>query len=308
MYKGFETLKAKATKRRIGSNSSWADEKVLMPGCRLSYPRWVAYTIGAVLLGLLAFSSLLFRQRPPLVAGLAAAIVFLTLMWRKDSSLALRSRLPNKGWKSQIQPEMRENLSPEEFNAMRFELKGLDDGSTDEHRVPWVSRYSRVAFFHIRVLIFLAGLCLVGALRFPYYTDQGSGADLPHTYHLTWIWVAACPLLLFAAWLTYLEWDYRRIMLDDRHLYLLRENPAWMPWIPGKNDPIPLSYIWSADPRDSWWGKHWGHGTVELTILVDYSERRRIRLRRVPRHRDFCNVINDMTGGGAPTMAGGMMR
>jgi hypothetical protein len=303
MFTRFTKARSKHPKR------NWADEKEILPGCRDAYPAWVTIALGTSLLLAVFFAAVYFRMRPVAVLILAALCVFVAFLWRIDSNAELRRRLPSKGWKSKIKPDKLEFLTPEEFNSgMRFELTGDDDDDLENHRVRRASRRSRDQLFFSRILRGLAPLCLVGAVVFPHWAVNGSGAELPQEYNLVPWWVAACPLLLLMSWWMHLDWDYNRLMLDDSIFYVLRENPAWMPWVPGKNDQYSIMSIQMADPVYNWWGKRWGHATVDIYFVYGYTNRTKLRLRRVPNALAWCQAINTMVGGGMPMMGMGYMR
>jgi hypothetical protein len=240
------------------------------------------------------FASLELLLRPvAIIIGEVAVICFAALWWFFSND-TLKQRIPPPGWKSQIAPDRLENLTIEEFDGMRFELKGDDEDAIEDHRVRWATRYSKDVKFLSWVLVFLVIPCALGAVFVPSFTTAGSGAELPQTHNIRVLWIIAIPVLLLTSWLIRLGWNYSRLMLDESQLYLLKENPAWLPLHPGKNDIIPLYEILDADPVDTTWGKIWGHGTVILSRQKGYDKPKYIRLRRVPRHRDFINVINAM--------------
>jgi hypothetical protein len=300
-------LKRVTSRRSNRRKKNWADEKVVLPGCRVAYPWWITVALGVSLLVILFFAAAYFHMRPITVLILSVLCVFVAFLWRLDSNAELRRRLPTKGWKSEIEPDKQELLTPEEFNSgMRFELTGDDDDDLENHRVRMASRRSRDQLFFARILLGLAPLCLVGALVCPHWTVNGSGGELPQVYNLVPGWVALCPALLLSSWWMHLDWDYNRLMLDDSIFYVLRENPAWLPWLPGKNDQYPIVSIQMADPVYTWWGKRWGHATVDVYFVYGYTNRTKLRLRRVPNALAWCNAINTMVGGGGMPMVGGM--
>jgi hypothetical protein len=296
-------LKIKSKRKRANFNRT---PKVVLAGCRESYPRWVSCLLLAALLLTLLFVSVGYHLRYRAFVGMGALALVFVGLWHKDSNGTLRERLPPAGWKAKITPDRLELLTLEEFNSMRFELNGADDDDIENHRVRWASRYSRDKIFLSWIMALLAPLCLVGAFVVPHVTVQGSAAELPHSYNLVWAWIVAALLLLVASLLMRLDWKYSRLLLDQGTLYLLKENPAWLPWTPGKNDVILVTSIWSADPVDQRWGKYWNHGTVILTYLKGYGAPRQKILRRVPWHRDFCNIVNSVAADNGG-MARGMM-
>jgi hypothetical protein len=276
-------------------------EKVHVPQYRTSYPGWVAIVLGAVLTVCWLFASIELLLRPvTIIVGEVAVICLAALLWFFSND-TLKQRKPPTGWKSQIMPERLGHMSIEEFDGMRFELKGDDVDRIEEHRVRWATRYSKDLKFLSWVLVFMVVPCACGVAFMPRFTVAGSGAELPQTHNIRELWIIAIPALLMAAWLVRLGWNYSRLMLDESQLYLLRENPAWLPLTPGQHDVIPLYEILDADAEDTIWGKIWGHGTVVLACQKGYGNLRYVRLRRVPRHREFSNAINAMR------QKGGMM-
>jgi hypothetical protein len=275
------------------------------PHCRASYPVWVAYLLAVLMLAVLAYAYTRYPLRGEVEALLAPLALGIVWLWRHDSNKTLRERLPPQGWKSEIEPSKLVNLSPKEFDGMRFELSGDEDDDIEDHKILWAGRYSRDVFLWIRTLVVLGLLAPLGAVFLSHMVIPGGAGELPQTYDLVLFWLLLSPLCLLTAGVLRLDWDYGRLMVDQDYLYELKENPAWLPWIPGKNNPIRMSSVWSADPIDNGWGKRWGHGTVVLTVVTGYN-RDTITLERIPRHRDFCNAVNGMIteSGRSP---GGMM-
>jgi hypothetical protein len=269
-------------------------EQAHIPQCRSSYSMWATVVLGMILTGCWLYASFELLLRPVTMIVGEVVVIILAALWRYMSNDTLKQRIPPPGWKSQIMPEKLENLSIEEFDGMRFELKGDDVDPIEDHRVRWATRYSKDLKFLSWVFVFMAVACPFGAALVPSYTTSGSGAELPQTYNLRELWIIAIPVLLFAAWLIRLNWNYSRQMLDESQLYLLKENPAWLPLLPGKNDVIPLYEISSADPVDTAWGKFWGHGTVVLFCQQGLSHVQKKTYRRVPKHREYVNAINAM--------------
>jgi hypothetical protein len=269
-------------------------EKVHIPECRSSYPLWWALVLGTILTVCWLFASVGLLLRPVAIIVGEVAVICFAALWRYFSNKTLQNRIPPPGWKSHIMPGRLENLTLEEFDGMRFVLKGDDEDDIEEHRVRWVMRYSKDRLFLSWVLVVLAPLCVVGHFVFPTITTSGSGAELPQIHNLREIWIIAAPVLLFAAWIIRLGWNYERQMLDESQLYFLRPNPAWLPLLPGKNDIIPLFEILKADPVDTGWGQFWGHGTVELFYQQGYGNVQKKTLRRVPNHHGYCNAVNAM--------------
>jgi hypothetical protein len=279
-----------------------------VPQYRLSYSRWAACILGAFLLLVALFTGAVLALGPLGYLLLAALAVGAAVLWHFDSKKKLLSRVPPPGWKSVIKPDKLVHMEPEDFDElMRFELKGDEDDELENHRVRWASRYSRDVIFLSWCLVALAVGCIVCAVLFPYVTISWNEMELPHTYYLVPWLVLAAPVVLVRVVVNRFDWHYRVLMLDDTHLYLLKENPAWLPWSRGQNDPIPLSSIWSADPVDTYWGERWGHGTVVLTYQLGYGNMRTKVLERVPNHRAFCDAINSMRGGGMPFVGMGTM-
>jgi hypothetical protein len=267
-------------------------EKAHVPEYRSSYSLWAAVVLGAILTVCWLFASLELLLRPVAIIIGEVAVICFAVLWRFFSNDTLKKRIPTRGWKSQIMPDRLENLTIEEFDGMRFELKGDDEDAIEDHRVRWATRYSKDVKFLSWVLVFLAIPCTLGAVFVPSFTTAGSGAELPQTHNIRELWIIAIPVLLITAWLIRLGWNYGRLMLDESQLYLLKENPAWLPLLPGINDVIPLYEILSADPVDTVWGQFWGHGTVVLRYQEGYGNTKKKTLRRIPKHREFCNAIN----------------
>jgi hypothetical protein len=262
------------------------------PDYHESYSKWCAVVIGCVLIAAAEYVVWRLSLSVAWAVSLAALAIGGAALWRHDSNRELQNRIPPDGWKSVIKPDKLVNMELSDFDElMRFELKGDDDDDLEDHRVPWASRYSRDVIFISWGLLALAAGCLVAALVFPSVTVSWNDAELPQTYNLVPYWLIAIPVLLIVVWGIRFDWHYRRLMFDESQLYILKENPAWLPWTPGQNDPIPLALILSADPVDTEWGKRWGHGTVLLRYQLGFRTYKK-RLRRVPAHRTFCNKLN----------------
>jgi hypothetical protein len=269
------------------------------PKCRESYPSWVPWFVWALLGGITSYVCVkyfLFTAFATLVAaGLIAVVVSL---WWSDTQRVLKRRLPPSGWKSQIMPEKLVYMTLENFDGMRFEFEGEDEDELENHRVRWVTRFSKDILILVWLCSAAAPLCLVGAVLLPTITTPGTGGELSQEHHVVWVWVALALALAFMAFFTRLEWDYKRLMLTDKYLYCLKENPAWLPWFSGKNDPFSMDYVIKADPIDSHlWGNRWGHGTVKITIQEGLGNLQYLYFRRVPNHREFCNALNGMVVG-----------
>jgi hypothetical protein len=267
-----------------------------VPQYRLSYPGWVTIVLGSVLATVALYVAHLLLLSPLAQLILVLAAVGLAFLWRSDSNRTLRGRVPPPGWKQVIKPDNLEKMEPADFDElMRFELQGDDDDDVENHRVRWASRYSDDVIFISKLLLVLAFLCLLGAAFVRHITVTVSSTELPQTYRLTFWWLLASAVLSAIVVAIRFDWHYRRLMFDESQLYILKENPAWLPWNLGQNDPILLMDIISADPVDTGWGKRWGHGTV----ILKYQDGLgggvlRKRLRRVPKHRTFCNALNGM--------------
>lgn len=277
-------------------------EEAAFPHLRRAYPNWVTYLLAILLLGTWLYISHLLSSKIWIVVLGSAIIVGLVALWRLGSNSTLKARLPPPGWKSEIEPAELRYLTPEQFDGMRFELSGSNKDDLDEHESPWAMRYSRDEFLWIGVLVLLAFLSLAGIFLVPHATVGGGGAELPQEVNLVWLWVILPPLCLLLAWLTYLIWDYKRLMFDEHFIYDLLENPAWIPFAKGKKDLIPMSNVWSADPEDTSWGKVWGHGTVVVTYQEGMGNTRQKKFRGVPRHREVCDAINGLKGGSGEGM------
>jgi hypothetical protein len=264
-----------------------------VPQVRTTYSLWLLFAVWALPSVLLVYFSIKYdlRMAPALIAE--TVVTGIVAFWWHDMLRTLRERVPPPGWKSEIKPERLVYMSDAEFDAMRFELISDENDGLEEHRVLWASKYSKVAMLWVRLLIVLACICPVG-MAFVKRVNVSSGSGLPHEVNIVWLWPLLSVLLLLAAYLVNLDWNYKRLMVDDVMIYALKENPPWMPWLPGKNDVQRLEYVYSADPIDTGWGKRWGHGTVALTIQTGMDQKT-IYLRRVPRHRHFCNAVNAMT-------------
>jgi hypothetical protein len=266
------------------------DERI--PRVRTTFPLWLLLAVWAVPSVTLFYFSHKYSVRP--LAALIAEVIIVGIVgiWWHDTIRTLRDRVPPAGWKSVIMPEKLANMSLSDFDNMRFELSGDNDDALEEHKVAWASRYSRVAKLWVRILIGLAVICPVGML-FVKSLDIGLGNGLPHKVNIIWVWPLLSALCIVAAYFVNLDWNYKRLMVDDLQIYDLKENPAWMPWVRGRNNVLRLEYVFAADPIDTSWGKRWGHGTVALTIQRGMDQQT-IHLQKVPRHRDFCNTVNAM--------------
>jgi hypothetical protein len=280
------------------------------PEYTLAYPPIVALALGAVLLAIAFFASRQLALRPVTSLVLMAGAIAATALWRYDSNKELRRHVPAPGWKSVIKPDELVNMELSFFDTMmRFRLKGDKRDGVENHRVPWASRYSRDVIHISRILALAAIACLVGALVFRHMTITWSSDQLPQTYNLMPAGLIICVALLLIVGMMRFHWRYRALMLDETFLYFLFEMPAWLPWSTGQRDPIRLTLILSADPQDTSWGKRNGHGTVILTY--QWGIRTIVkRLRRVPKHHEFCDTINSVReqgGMGIPYGGMGMM-
>lgn len=261
------------------------------PQYRESYPIILLLAVGTVLSAIVLVACFSYRPLKPVWYIPEGATIGVVLLWWRGTQRTLRERRPPPDWRSQVIPRKLVYMSLEVFDTMRFELPEADEESATEPRVYWASRYSRVTLFWMRVLLVAACFCPVGAALWPKATFS-IGDQLEKGHSLIWLWAMALVTLVAAASFLHYLWDYSRIMVDDAYFYDLRENPAWLPWLPGKNNPIPMELISRADPEDDGWGKFWGHGTVILTT-IGYGASDTYRFRNVPRHRELCNVVNN---------------
>jgi hypothetical protein len=279
-------------------------EEIPFPHLRRTYPVGVTCLLGGMLLAMWLYICHVFTPRPWVVCVGAGIAIGVAMFWRHDSNRTHRDRLPPEGWKSEVEPAILVNLSEEEFDGMRFELSGNNNDDLEDHEPPTASRYSRDIFFWIRSLVVLGCLSPLGAVFLPSFVHGGSGTQLSQEVNLVWVWIALCPLCLITALLLRLHWDYGRLMYDDYALYILRENPAWLPWIPGKRDIIRITNLVDVDGDDEGgWAKHHRHGTVIVQYQEGLGNVKVKRIRRVAKHRDFCDGLNGMMRGGS---TGGM--
>jgi hypothetical protein len=298
----------KAPRRRLFGGSTRkrpVEEKALaeqFPHLRTSYSLWYAVLVWFVLTGMLVFIARLFSlEGTSLLIGFVA-VTLITMLWWHDSIGELRDRIPPKGWKAEIEALYLCFITPEEFDGMRFELTGNAGDGIEDHAPPRAMRYSRDIFLWMRLLLVAGALSPLGVLVLSHLTlDDGPGG-LPQAHDIRWVWLVLSAICLAAAGLMRLDWDYRRLMYDSDMLYLLKENPAWLPWWPGQNDVIRMDWVYSADPIDTSWGKRWGHGTIVLSYQKQFGADRTIHLKRIPNHRKVCNDINGLANGGGVAM------
>jgi hypothetical protein len=230
-----------------------------------------------------------------LLWGWIAWAVLGALLWWRGSSNTLRDRIAPLGWKSEIIPEKLVYLSPKDFDGMRFDLNGEDDEDIENHRVRWATRYSKDRLRLAQLLALLVCGCFVGIFVWPEVTIPGSAAELPTVTNIQVYWLVVGLLLVPPALLVHLDWDYGRLMVTSNTFYDLKENPAWLPWKEGKNNPYPISSIWRVDPEDTKWGKLWGHGTIVIKIQEGMGgEMETLVFRRVPRHREFYKAVSSI--------------
>jgi hypothetical protein len=260
-----------------------------------SYPLWIAFLIASIPIGFALYVAAAGSLRPLGLLVVILASVCFAAYWRINGNANLRRiRTEAKGWKAEIMPKRLIHMSKKDFDPMRYELTGDDDDEVDKHEVRWASRYSRDVIFVAWVIVVLALGCLVCALLFPYVTIRGSGAQLPQTYNITLAWVAAAGLLLVWAASTRFSWDISRLMVTDEFMFDLMVYPAWLPGMSGVTRRIPrirMAEVEEADYDQSGWGERWGHGTV-VVIYQELFERKKLRLKRVPNPRAFCDMIN----------------
>jgi nicotinamide riboside transporter PnuC len=269
-----------------------------VPQYRDSYPRWIVWVLGVILVVVALFVATLLELRPLWYLILSVAAVVGVALWRLDSNRELRRHVPPAGWKSEIKPDELVNMDLSYFDTMmRFRLKGDKNDDLENHRVRWASRYSGDVIHISRLLTLVAVACLVGALVFRHVTITWNSEQLPQTYYLVRPGLIVCLVLLLSVGIMRFHWHYRTLMLDETFLYFLFEMPAWLPWSTGQRDPIRLSLISMADPQDTSWGKRNGHGTVILTYQRGFTTLTK-PLRRVPNHHEFCDAINSVREGG----------
>jgi hypothetical protein len=274
-------------------NSEQPSADARIPQVRTTYSRWLLLVVWAVPSAALFYFSHKYFVRPLAALIAEVLIVGIVAFWWSFTLRTLRERVPPAGWKSQIKPKRLFYMSESEFDSMRFELGGDDDDLLEDHKVLWASKYSRATKFWMYALIVLACISLVGML-FVQSVDISLGSGLPHEVNIIWVWPLLSLLFLVGSFLVNLDWNYKRLLVDEALIYHIKENPPWLPWRPGDKDPLRLEYVAQADPIDTSWGKLWGHGTVKLKYQTGIDQDT-IYLKKVPRHRDFCNMINAMS-------------